>query len=376
MKGIQKSIETLFHNIKAFWNGIKPSVPGGRTWELTVADIAVAAAALCAVIWFCASVFAPDPRISVTIEADARTINCHVFPGGNVSALLSANDITVNEADELSCAATDTLEDGMTITVTRAVPVAVRSGNEVSVLHMTSGTVGDALREAGVSYDVDDELSHSAFEDIKPGMKIIHVTVSMEYSTTYKTLNYKEVAVYDDDVYNDTDPVLLQAGADGTKQVTQRVVTKDGVQVSREVVDQVVITPATDEVTKYGNKIHYQTNYYGDTRIYRKKPTAGQDGWVKMTMDYITAYSSDGRTSTGSHTRFGTIAVNTYYIPYYTEIWVPGYGYGKALDTGAFRKYTNADGTPVNQLDLFFVRDSDANRWGRKRNVTVLVKMG
>ena len=72
----------------------------------------------------------------------------------------------------------------------------------------------------------------------------------------------------------------------------------------------------------------------------------------------------------------GTIAVNTYYIPYYTEIWVPNYGYGKALDTGAFRKYTNPDGSLVNQLDLFFNSRSEAIRWGRKRNVVVLVRLG
>ena len=95
-----------------------------------------------------------------------------------------------------------------------------------------------------------------------------------------------------------------------------------------------------------------------------------------MTMDYITAYTADTQTSTGVKPRLGTIAVNTYYIPYGTEIYVKGYGYGKAQDTGAFRNYKREDGTPVNQLDLFMNTEKECLRWGRKRNVTVLVKLG
>ena len=147
-------------------------------------------------------------------------------------------------------------------------------------------------------------------------------------------------------------------------------------RVSREVVDQVVITPATPEIKKVGTKIHYQTSLTGEFRIYRTPPVAGKDGWVEMKMDYITAYSGDHRTSTGVRPKLGTIAVNPYYIPYGTEIYVKGYGYGKAQDTGAFRNYKRADGTPVNQLDLFMNTEKECRRWGRKRNVTVLVKLG
>lgn len=44
--------------------------------------------------------------------------------------------------------------------------------------------------------------------------------------------------------------------------------------------------------------------------------------------------------------------------------------------SGAFRKYKRADGTPVNQLDLWMNTEKEGRRWGRKRNVTVLVKLG
>ena len=207
-------------------------------------------------------------------------------------------------------------------------------------------------------------------------MKIIHTDVVTEYTTAKRTIAHKEKIIYDDKVYNDTEPVLIQKGMDGSKNVTQRVVIKDGVEVSREVVNQIIITPATDEIIKKGSKIHYQTKLTGEYRIYKKPPKAGKDGWIEMKMDYITAYWQGTKTSTGAKPKLGVIAVNTYYIPYGTEIYVPGYGYGVAKDTGAFRKYKRADGTPVNQLDLWMNTEKEGRRWGRKRNVTVLVKMG
>ncbi len=361
---------------RRFWAKIKPELPGGSSWHQVAADVAVGLCVLAAGAWLLVSLLLPDPRVSLTLTVEGTRISLSLMPGGSVQDALKESGVLLREGDNLSHALDAPLEDGMEVVLTRAFPVAVRTQHSITVLNMCEGTVGDALREAGVAADVNDELSAYAFVDVSAGMQIVHTDVQTMYTTSYKTLNYKEVAQYDENVYNDTEPVLIQSGEDGTKQVTQRLVIKDGVEVLREVVDQVVITPATSEIYKYGTKIHYMTNYYGDERIYRKKPVAGKDGWVEMKMDYITAYDSGKTTATGTRPKFGTIAVSPRFIPYYTEIWVPGYGYGKALDTGAFRNYTNPDGSYVNQLDLFFVRKSDATRWGRKRNVTVLVKLG
>lgn len=347
-----------------------PRINGGLSPTMIAFDAGVLLVTLAAGAYFFYVSTLPDEREEVSVRVDSASLVCRVLPETDGDSLLSELGIALRVGDEVA------LDDGGAVSVTRAFPVSVATAGSVTVLRMTGGTVGEALREADVKYDVADELSHMAFEDAVPGMRIVHTDVQTEYNTSYKTLDYSEEAVYDDTKYNDSDPEILQQGEDGTKQVTQRIVYKDGLEVSREVVDQVVVDPAVSEITLYGSKIHYMTHYTGETRLYKKKPTAGVDGWVEMTVNYITAYTGDGRTSTGTRTGFGTIAVNTFYIPYGTEIWVPGYGYGKARDTGAFRNYKNSDGTPVNQLDIWFQSNSDANRWGRKRNVTVLVRLG
>ena len=145
-------------------------------------------------------------------------------------------------------------------------------------------------------------------------------------------------------------------------------------EVSREVVDQIITEKAVDEIIRVGTKIRYQTNFKGETRRWKEAPKDGVNGWKSMKVDKITAYCTGTRTATGTAPKLGTIAVNTYYFKYGTQLYVRGYGYGTARDTGAFRKYTNSSGKPMNQLDLWFNSESEARRWGTKYNVTIWYK--
>lgn len=375
MNNISEKLERLFFDLR---QGVRRHFRGLK-WYFYAIDAVIAILIAGAAIFFVAAKNAPDPRVHVSLSSGGRTTDYLInLPeaGMDAAAFLKLSNTALGRSDKLSVNSYDLIEDGMNISVTRSFPVALRSAGELKLVYTTGGTVGDALRLGGVSYDTADELNHLIFEDLTPGMKIIHTDVVTEYTTAKRTIAHKEKIIYDDKVYNDTEPVLIQKGMDGSKNVTQRVVIKDGVEVSREVVNQIIITPATDEIIKKGSKIHYQTKLTGEYRIYKKPPKAGKDGWIEMKMDYITAYWQGTKTSTGAKPKLGVIAVNTYYIPYGTEIYVPGYGYGVAMDTGAFRKYKRADGTPVNQLDLWMNTEKEGRRWGRKRNVTVLVKMG
>ena len=84
------------------------------------------------------------------------------------------------------------------------------------------------------------------------------------------------------------------------------------------------------------------------------------------TMD-STAYSPtveecDGdpwTTSTGMKSGFGVVAVDPHFIPYFTKLYVEGYGYAIAGDCGS--------AIAVNRLDVFFYRKEEAFRWGEGR---------
>ncbi len=314
----------------------------------------------------------PDPRIRVTLSVDGIETAYYVH-ADTVEGLLAVAGVQLYAGDSVSPSSAEALAPGLRVEVSRAYPVAVKSGGKVQVLHMSEGTVGEALSRAKVAYSSGDELSHLPFEDVEPGMQISHTDVEVSYRTSYKTLEYDEVTIKDDREYENYKKIEVE-GVDGQKQVIQRIIVKDGIEVSREVADQVVLSAAVDQVTRVGTKIKYQTSYVGETRRWREAPVAGENGWVKMTVDKITAYCTGSRTATGTRPKLGTIAVNPYYIKYGTQIYLNKYGFGKAEDTGAFRNYKNSKGEPMNQLDIWFNTEAEARHWGTKYNVTVLVK--
>lgn len=77
----------------------------------------------------------------------------------------------------------------------------------------------------------------------------------------------------------------------------------------------------------------------------------------------VTGYShscgnGDGVTATGTVPRPGVISVDPRVIPLGTELWIDGYGYGRAEDTGGVIK--------GHKLDLFFETEDEAWAWGRR----------
>lgn len=62
------------------------------------------------------------------------------------------------------------------------------------------------------------------------------------------------------------------------------------------------------------------------------------------------------RTACGTYPAYGTIAVDPKVIPLGSKIYVPGYGWGTALDTGASIK--------GNKIDIWFPTEKQCYSWG------------
>lgn len=88
--------------------------------------------------------------------------------------------------------------------------------------------------------------------------------------------------------------------------------------------------------------------------------------------DDRTGLNHDGSpdtTATGTRPRPGVVAVNPKIIPYGTIMYIEGYGWGIAEDTGeAIRRRTDL-------IDLFFYTHDEVYAWGR-RTVKVLFRKG
>ena len=79
-----------------------------------------------------------------------------------------------------------------------------------------------------------------------------------------------------------------------------------------------------------------------------------------------TAYTWTGnKTATGTWPAIGTIAVDPRVIKLGSKVYVEGYGFAKAEDTGGLIK--------GNIIDVYFTSERECIIWGRKRGVTVYI---
>lgn len=87
----------------------------------------------------------------------------------------------------------------------------------------------------------------------------------------------------------------------------------------------------------------------------------------KVTFEAIaTSYCLRGRTATGTKPRIGTVAVDPRIIPLGSRIYVEGYGWARAEDTGSAIK--------GKRIDVWLPSRSQALKWGvRKVKVTVFI---
>ena len=142
----------------------------------------------------------------------------------------------------------------------------------------------------------------------------------------------------------------VQRGAEGLKRSEVKITYEDGQEAKRETVREEVVIQPKDQIIQVGMNDTITTSR-GSTRF------------EKAMVVTATAYCSEdpgvtNRTSVGAPLKKGVIAVDPRVIPYYTKLYVPGYGFGQALDTGGAIK--------GNRIDLAMGSKSEALKYGRK----------
>ncbi len=318
--------------------------------------------------------------VTLTVHGYARTV---LTKARTTDELLKNMGVTLQEGDAVACYADsgDTpavsgmadhmdaqLTGGERINVDSAFPVAVSADGEFTLYRLRGGTVQDTLALAGVTYDEDDELSQPLSAVVAPGMVIHRVDVQTYLETNEYAIAYNEEVIKDPKLYTISGYSHIKTeGEDGLKRVTYQYILKDGELAARKVVEQTILKEAVDEVRVVGVT---QTPFSGDTRAFKDRPR-DSDIAKKIVATEVTAYThTGGHTATGKSPRVGYVAVNPNVIPYGTRLYIPGYGYCTAQDTGAFR---HEEGGTKNQIDVFLNTEKECIRWGRKYNVTVYI---
>jgi len=174
------------------------------------------------------------------------------------STALTVNDL-IGELSDLRPSAKvaesgDTrVTDGMRLAITTPKIVAVNDGGKVVYTEVAASNVKELLDARGIELGEHDRVTPGLDTALRNNTQVTVERVSVTEETV--TESYEAPAEYVDDPQSpEGTETVLQAGTPGTREVTTRITTVNGVESSRETVAEHEITPATAARISRGTK--------------------------------------------------------------------------------------------------------------------------
>lgn len=281
--------------------------------------------------------------IEVTVNGETKT---YKTTEATVDGFLKAENIRLGKLDKVTPARDKWLSDGAEINILKAVPFTVQADGETRKLEALPDMIGDVLEDYDILLGKDDRVTPALNQPLTAGTEIvINRIVTKTEEETVKT-DY-EVETREDDSLAAGATEVVQEGKKGTDKITYKAVYSDGKLEKRTKLSRETVTEPRNKIIKKGVRRTIEG------RPYTKKFT------VKAY-----SYSGGGRTALGTPARVGEIAVDPSVIPLGTKVYVEGYGFATAEDTGG-----NIKGETI---DVYLNSESASNRWG-VRYVTIYI---
>jgi 3D (Asp-Asp-Asp) domain-containing protein len=214
---------------------------------------------------------------------------------------------------------------------------------------LAAGLLAPATAQAGKRKQQDSNQNTPAsrpLEQVAPAERIVVQREPIPYSTLRKPTSQLRSGT----------SRTVQNGVNGEKEVVYRVYYRtDGVELRREVVASHVIKKSVTEITEVGRAVTLASRgYFSGRRVVLMVATTYNP--------YDCGGSGSGRTATGLKAAYGVVAVDPHFIPLGTRLYIEGYGFAIAADTGGAIK--------GNRIDLCVDSRHDAphiSSWGHVR---------
>jgi uncharacterized protein YabE (DUF348 family)/3D (Asp-Asp-Asp) domain-containing protein len=269
--------------------------------------------------------------VPITVVEDDKPIALQSSRQTLAAALQEAG-ITLGPADQVYPAPTAPVVAGMEVRIKHAKAINLRTGSGSRVIYTHQPLLKDALAEAGLSFGADDRVEPALDAAVTNGMSARLVRVAGRSLVERDEIEHKTVFRPDENLSGSAYRIVR--GRDGVRLREYRVVIEDGVEREKnlvrewmepEVVDTVIYYPAsTIQATGIAPE---SLNAVATERVYATWYNAASSGKAPTDPAY-------GITRMGVPVTRGVVAVDPAVIPLGTRLYIPGYGFAVASDTG------------------------------------------
>jgi uncharacterized protein YabE (DUF348 family) len=313
--------------------------------------------AIIIVLIICFNFKAPVVSKDIFIQIGGAEPTKYESISGTVEDALIEAGINVGSYDFINPDLSESLSDGMLITVVYAVPVYIVDAGEEKSVWTTETTVRDVLKKEGITLGNLDRVNPAINFDVSADLKIHITRVKEEYVEEFEKIPFKTDYWASPDLPKGQTRIQRE-GEEGLLKRIMKYVYENGVLaaspvlIESEVIKQPmnrIIGKGTREVTDVVETPQGLKEY---KEIKRMEVTAYYPG------ELSTGEWADGYTFTGLMAGKGIVAVDPTVIPLGTKLYIPGYGEGIAADIGGAIK--------GNIIDVCFDTYQEAIHWGRQ----------
>lgn len=319
---------------------------------------------LLAVIGWAGTIFLGDiwgrPNRYITL-ATSDSVQNYASQASTVGELLAEAGHEISSEDKIVPSPESPVTPGLVVSYRKAVPVILIDGEKPRRTVMSaSGTVCELLDEAGVLIGPLDRVTPPLEAKIESNL-VVNIT-RVEVIDVTRTREIPPPVEYKaDPSLRRGEVVEIKPGKPGKIQDVTRIYYKNGKETTRVNLKSQIIEQPVSKVARVGTHpvpAPVSRGIAPGKRVLQMIATAYDPGPGSC------GASADGRTATGHIAQKGVCAVDPRVIPLGTKLWIDGYGYALACDTGGAIK--------GNRIDVCFNTRWEALRWGR-RVVTVYI---
>lgn len=278
-----------------------------------------------------------------------------------VEELLKDEGIPLTEHDKVKPKIETKIEHNLSIQIEKAFTTVLVDGGKEKRVWTTSTTVADFLEHHGVSLKEQDRVEPQQDKMVTKDTVVKVIRVEKVTDVVEEPVEYAVVTKSDSSLSKGEEKVVTK-GQEGLVKREYEVTLENGEEVSRTLLKETQVKESQNKIVVVGTKVSSEPVSRGASS------SVGKEFYVSSTAYTANCNGCSGVTATGfnlhENPNAKVIAVDPNVIPLGSKVYVEGYGYAIAADTGGAIK--------GNKIDVFFPTREQAYRWGVR---TVKIKV-
>jgi uncharacterized protein YabE (DUF348 family) len=309
-------------------------------------------------------IWEPAKSIDLVVDNQKQSI---WTTADTIKEVLANQKINISKHDQVKPDLDTAIKDNLTVEVKKAFLVNLNQGGNEQQVWSTSTTVADFLKQQEIKLDDLDRVEPTLTSLVTPNSVVSVVKVEKVTDVVEEPVGYATVTKNDPSLEKGNEKIVSE-GVEGRVAKHYEVMIENGKEVSRKLIKTENIKEGKDRVVAVGSKVVKPVAKTAAVQVSRDDGKVAKEFYVRSTAYTAFCNGCSGKTKTGINLRANpnakVIAVDPNVIPLGSKVYVEGYGYAIAGDTGGAIK--------GNKIDVFFADKSQAYKWGRR---TVKIKV-